>query len=60
MTACAQQFEEGGIGVYQVLASKRAPYSNPLPLTRDDLYEHRRPENGFLVVPNVGRDYASQ
>jgi cyclopropane-fatty-acyl-phospholipid synthase len=38
MAACAQQFEEGNTGLYQILASKRMPFSNPLPLTRRDLY----------------------
>ena len=38
MAACAQQFEEGGIGVYQILASRRAPFCCPVPLTRRDLY----------------------
>jgi cyclopropane-fatty-acyl-phospholipid synthase len=39
MASCAVQFEEGNTGVYQILASKRAPYRNPLPLTRRDLYK---------------------
>lgn len=38
MTACARQFEQGDIGVYQILAAKRAPCSVPVPLTRRDLY----------------------
>jgi len=38
MAGCAEQFEEGGIGIYQILASKRAPFVYPLPLTREDLY----------------------
>lgn len=40
MAACALQFEQGGTGIYQILASKRADFSNPLPLTRCDLYAH--------------------
>jgi cyclopropane-fatty-acyl-phospholipid synthase len=41
MAASAQQFEEGSTGVYQILASKRAPFLSPIPLTRHDLYnEH--------------------
>jgi cyclopropane-fatty-acyl-phospholipid synthase len=41
MASCAVQFEEGNTGVYQILASKRAPFQNPVPLTRRDLYtEH--------------------
>ncbi len=38
MAACAMQFEEGNTGIYQILASKREPFSNPAPLTRRDLY----------------------
>jgi cyclopropane-fatty-acyl-phospholipid synthase len=37
MAACAMQFEEGNTGIYQILASRRAPFSNPVPLTRRDL-----------------------
>jgi cyclopropane-fatty-acyl-phospholipid synthase len=38
MAACALDFEAGGIGIYQVLASRRAAGSQPLPLTRRHLY----------------------
>ncbi len=38
MASCAMAFEEGGTGVYQILASKRAPFSDPVPLTRRDIY----------------------
>jgi len=38
MAACALEFEAGDIGIYQVLASKRAPGAPPLPLTRRHLY----------------------
>lgn len=38
MAACAQSFEEGITGVCQILASKRESFSNPVPLTRSDLY----------------------
>jgi cyclopropane-fatty-acyl-phospholipid synthase len=38
MAACAMQFEEGNLGIYQILASKRAPFCRPTPLTRRDLY----------------------
>lgn len=38
MAACAMQFEEGNTGIYQILASRRAPFANPVPLTRRDLY----------------------
>lgn len=37
MAACAMQFEEGNTGIYQILVSRRAPFSNPVPLTRRDL-----------------------
>jgi len=38
MTTCALEFESGEIGVYQVLASKRAVGATSLPLTRRHLY----------------------
>ena len=38
MAACALQFESGEIGIYQVLASKRAAGVPELPLTRRHLY----------------------
>lgn len=38
MAACALQFERGDLGVYQVLAARRIAGSNPVPLTRRDLY----------------------
>jgi cyclopropane-fatty-acyl-phospholipid synthase len=38
MAACALEFESGAIGVYQVLASKRAATNPELPLTRRHLY----------------------
>lgn len=38
MTACALAFEEGGTGVYQIVAAKRASGQCPVPLTRRDLY----------------------
>ena len=38
MAACALEFESGGIGIYQVLASKRAAGNPSLPLTRRALY----------------------
>lgn len=38
MTACALQFEEGEIGVYQILALKKGGELNAVPLTRRDLY----------------------
>jgi cyclopropane-fatty-acyl-phospholipid synthase len=38
MSACALDFESGGIGVYQVLAGKRRKAPLELPLTRKHLY----------------------
>jgi cyclopropane-fatty-acyl-phospholipid synthase len=38
MAACALEFESGRVGVYQVLAGKRADGGLPLPLTRRYLY----------------------
>ena len=38
MAACALEFESGEIGVYQVLASKRAGRTTLLPLTRRHIY----------------------
>ena len=39
MAACALEFESGEIGVYQILASKRALGSISLPLTRHHMYQ---------------------
>jgi cyclopropane-fatty-acyl-phospholipid synthase len=42
MAASALEFESGGTGIYQILASRRPdarPYPQPVPLTRRDLYE---------------------
>ncbi len=36
--ACALEFERGELGVYQILASKRAAGGTSLPLTRRHLY----------------------
>lgn len=38
MTACAQQFENGSTGIYQILAVRKENGPPPLPLTRRDLY----------------------
>lgn len=38
MAACALDFEGGDIGIYQVLAAKRASGNVPIPLTRCYLY----------------------
>jgi cyclopropane-fatty-acyl-phospholipid synthase len=43
MAACAREFEAGGTGIYQILASRRGAETTP-PLTRADLY--REPAAG--------------
>jgi cyclopropane-fatty-acyl-phospholipid synthase len=40
MAACALEFEAGGTGIYQVLASRRDQGRWPVPLSRRDLYAH--------------------
>ena len=42
MAACALEFESGEIGIYQVVASKRASGSGLSPLTRRHMYPSRR------------------
>ncbi|MFZ3036793.1 MAG: cyclopropane-fatty-acyl-phospholipid synthase family protein [Rugosibacter sp.] len=39
MAACALEFEAGGTGVYQILASRRGAAAPDVPLTRRDLYD---------------------
>ena len=39
MTACALQFEQGGIGLYQILLAKRDGRLAAIPLTRRDVYQ---------------------
>ena len=41
MAACALEFEAGGTGIYQILASKRNQGAWPVPLSRRDLYAAR-------------------
>jgi len=43
MSVCAVQFEQGASGIYQILASNRTPYADPVPLTRRDLYPQTPP-----------------
>jgi len=38
MAACALEFESGGTGIYQILASRRNQGEWPVPLSRRDLY----------------------
>lgn len=44
MAACALEFEAGGTGVYQILASKRNKGEWPVPLSRRDLYVSAMPQ----------------
>jgi len=39
MAACALEFEQGDIGIYQILATKRSNGFADVPLTRGDLYQ---------------------
>ena len=43
MAACAREFELGGTGIYQILASKRNAGISPVPLTRKDIYAGEAP-----------------
>ncbi len=43
MAGSALQFEEGITGIYQILASRREPWLQPVPLTRRDLYTRPLP-----------------
>jgi len=38
MAACALEFEAGGTGIHQILASKRNRGAWPVPMTRSDIY----------------------
>jgi len=45
MAASALEFESGGTGIHQILASRRPdarPYAQPVPLTRGDLYDREK------------------
>lgn len=48
MAACALEFESGGTGIYQILASSRNQGEWPVPLSRSDLYVDRRGHFGGL------------
>ena len=44
MADSALEFESGGTGIHQILASRRPdarPYAQPVPLTRQDLYDRK-------------------
>jgi cyclopropane-fatty-acyl-phospholipid synthase len=45
MAACALEFESGGTGIYQILASRPDHGTWPVPLSRSDLYAAR--DNGL-------------
>lgn len=49
MAACALQFEQGDIGVYQILAAKKGAGIDAVPLTRRDLYVEVHRRNGVLA-----------
>lgn len=51
MAACALEFEAGGTGVYQVLASKPDRGRWPVPLTRGDLYGGAMPASAVTAYP---------
>jgi cyclopropane-fatty-acyl-phospholipid synthase len=48
MAACALEFESGGTGVYQILASRRDRGRWPIPMSRSDLYAAPRGADGAL------------
>jgi len=41
MAACALSFEDGDIGIYQIVAGSRVKGLSPVPLTRRDVYSSR-------------------
>jgi len=45
MTGCAYYFDEGDIGLHQVLVGHRHQVQ-PVPLCRDDIYTHRKERQG--------------
>ncbi len=48
MAACALEFESGGTGIYQIVASTRNQGEWPVPLSRADLYRGQRGYFGGL------------
>lgn len=48
MAACALEFESGGTGIYQIVASTRNQGEWPVPLSRADLYRGQRDHFGGL------------
>jgi cyclopropane-fatty-acyl-phospholipid synthase len=57
MAGCAQSFEQGGVSIYQVLASKqRRSGLSPLPWTREHLYgSSRAPATELRWPPGISR-----
>ena len=55
MTACALDFEAGGIGIYQILAGKRTGGRLPLPLTR----RYAKPVRGSRGILRQAQDQGS-
>ena len=55
MAACALEFESGEIGVYQILASKRALGTTSMPLTRQHMY----PARAHPLVARFGKPTSS-
>jgi cyclopropane-fatty-acyl-phospholipid synthase len=53
MAACALEFEAGGTGIYQILASRRGVETS-LPLTRHDLYEPAHAPIGANLAHRIG------
>jgi cyclopropane-fatty-acyl-phospholipid synthase len=53
MAACALEFEAGGTGIYQILASQRGVETS-LPLTRQDLYTPALASAGTSPSDHVG------
>lgn len=53
MAACALEFEAGGTGIYQILASRRG-LETSLPLTRRDLYAPVHLPAGAALPPGIG------
>ena len=49
MAACALEFEAGGTGIYQILASRHNAGAWPMPLTRRDLYAGRGGALGEVI-----------
>lgn len=50
MAACALEFEAGGTGIYQILASRPDHGKWPVPLTRGDLYSQAKASPSHTLV----------